>query len=143
MYVDSVIRSSYNIPCRLVIVANLRGGERFLCEFSNLDVYIARLHAAVLNLAGLSSRRRSLALACAPHRLSPACAPPTTLPMLPLPPQLPLARCAADPGRSHTHQLCILFVCRFVLGGFMILFIMSNVYKYSCSPPTMYMIGFQ
>ena len=117
-----------------------RGGM-ILCEFSNLDVYISRLHAAVLNLAGLSSRRRSLALACAPHRPSPACAPPTTLPMLPLPPQLPLARCTADPGRSHTHQLCILFVCRFVLGGCMILFI--NVYKYSCSPPTMYMIGFQ
>ena len=51
MYVDSVIRSSYNIPCRLVIVANLRGGEGFLCEFSNLNVYIARLHAAVLNCA--------------------------------------------------------------------------------------------
>ena len=51
MYVDSVIRSSYNIPCRLVIIANLRGGEGFLCEFSNLNVYIARIHAAVLNCA--------------------------------------------------------------------------------------------
>ena len=120
-----------------------RGGM-ILCEFSNLDVYIARLHAAVLTAPPLPSpRRRNLALACAPHCPSPACAPPAASPMLPLPPQLPLVWCAADPGRSCTHQLCVLFVCRFVLGGCMILFIVSNVYKYSCSPPTMYMIGFQ
>ena len=117
-----------------------------LCGFSNLDVYIARLHAAVLNraaaaLAGL--RRLSLAPACAPQLPSPACAPPATSPTLPLPPQLPLAPCAADPRMSRTRQICTLFVCRFVLGGCMILFIVSNVYKYSCSPPTMYMIGFQ
>ena len=79
MYVDSVIRSSYNIPCRPVIIANLRGGEGFLCEFSNLDVYIARLHAAVLTAPPLPSpRRRNLVLACAPHCPSPACAPPFT-----------------------------------------------------------------